>query len=94
MTKWHSLAAWTDITDAQVSEDTSHAGSRGARLLQKMEGAAASTSAGKPGSAPISEGMRVASKARLVQAMRDSPACRDMPSIQQAAEVRQGTWLT
>ncbi len=69
------------------SEDACHAGSRGARLLQKMEGAAASTPAAKPGSAPISEGMRVASRARLAQAMRDSPACRDMPSIQQAAEV-------
>ena len=67
------------------------AGSRGTRLLQKMEGAAGggSSAAAKPGSAPISEGMRVASRARLVQAMQDSPACRHMSSMQQTAEVCQ-----
>lgn len=66
------------------------AGSRGARLLQKMEGAGAgSSAAAKSGSAPISEGMRVASRARLVQAMQGSPACQHMSSMQQAAEVCQ-----
>ena len=66
-----------------------HAGSRGARLLQKMEGPAAPSSLSKPGCAPISEGMRVASRARLAQAMQGSPACTYVPSIPQAAEVHQ-----
>ena len=38
---------------------------------------------------PIGDAMRVASKARLVQAMQDSPACRHAPNVKQAAEVFQ-----
>ena len=38
---------------------------------------------------PIGDAMRVASKARLVQAMQDSPACRHAPNLKQAAEVFQ-----
>ena len=64
------------------------AGSREARLLQKMQGGLLASSAPrKPGSMPIGEAMRVASKARLVQAMQDSPACRHAPNLKQAAEV-------
>ena len=82
----HILPAhWQDSLPFSVHAP---AGSREARLLQKMQGGLPASSAPlKPGSLQIGDAMRVASRARLVQAMQDSPACRHAPDLKQAAEV-------
>ena len=82
----HILPAhWQDSLTSSVHAP---AGSREARLLHKMQGGLPASSASlKPSSLPIGNAMRVASKARLVQAMQDSPACRHAPNLKQAAQV-------